>query len=340
MFQDIRPDLETRIVPKSWAELLEILSLQEGGWILCLDEFPYLVAGDATLPSRLQAWLDRPMPASCLLVLAGSSTRMMNGLFLDRTAPLYGRASKLLHLVPMDYGAFCRACGLDRRDPESFEKFSLVGGIPKYWEFVEPRQDAAAIAGSLYFDFVPYMEQEPQRILRDEGVAGLGALAVLEAVGRGAERRPDEPVETPRAALRRFPPRPGSPYGESPRSTKKVLYRIQDPTIRFWFRVYSPHRSRWANLPLPERRKLVHCRSRRPGAGRYWEASLELDLVAPDPDEPRGLLVAEVVWRRLSKREKKSLRQELEEKWARCALRNRHPKARFEVLDPEFLAKG
>src|SRR5665811_1992189 len=35
------------------------------------------------------------------------------------------------------------------------------------------------------------------------------------------------------------------PFGESVRSTKKTLYRIQDPTIRFWFRVYSPHRSRW-----------------------------------------------------------------------------------------------
>src|SRR3972149_9200459 len=28
--------------------------------------------------------------------------------------------------------------------------------------------------------------------------------------------------------------------GESVRSTKKTLYRIQDPTIGFWFRVYSP----------------------------------------------------------------------------------------------------
>jgi len=32
------------------------------------------------------------------------------------------------------------------------------------------------------------------------------------------------------------------PFGESVRSTKKILYRIQDPTMRFWFRIYSPHR--------------------------------------------------------------------------------------------------
>ncbi len=45
-----------------------------------------------------------------------------------------------------------------------------------------------ALAESLYFDYAPSMEQEPQRLLRDEGVIGLNAVVVLEAVGRGAER--------------------------------------------------------------------------------------------------------------------------------------------------------
>ena len=35
------------------------------------------------------------------------------------------------------------------------------------------------------------------------------------------------------------------PWGQIMRTTKKVLYRILDPTMRFWFRVYSPHRSLW-----------------------------------------------------------------------------------------------
>jgi hypothetical protein len=89
----------------------------------------------------------------------------------------------------MGYTAFCHACRLRPDDAESFEKFACVGGIPKYWEFVEAGQDAVALVESLYFDFAPYMEQEPQRILRDEGVTGLNAVAVLEAVGRGRLRR-------------------------------------------------------------------------------------------------------------------------------------------------------
>jgi hypothetical protein len=358
VFGDLRARLETQIIPKTWPELLEILALQKRRWVLCLDEFPYLTAGDASLPSRLQNWLDHSLPDGCLVILSGSSMRMMHDLFLHRAAPLYGRANKLLNLRPMDYAAFCQACRQQAGDLESFEKFSCVGGIPKYWEFVEDGQDAVALAESLYFDFAPYMEQEPQRILRDEGVTGLNAVAVLEAVGRGAER-PSEIASrlgTAQTNLSRllqqlldaFILTRELPFGESLRSTKKILYRIQDPTMRFWFRVYSPHRSLWPTYSAAHKRTLIHehaatvfedfCRARYPGAGRYWERQVELDLVAPDPEDANRLLVAEVKWRRLSAAERKHVLGQLERKWSRCALPTRHPHVRFEVLDASLLA--
>jgi AAA+ ATPase superfamily predicted ATPase len=359
VFADLRPQLDTRLVPKTWPELFEILSLQKRPWVLCLDEFPYLTAVDTSLPSRLQKWLDHSLPRGCLLILAGSSTRMMHDLFLHRAAPLYGRARKLLQVQPMDYPAFCDACDLRPGDPESFEKFACVGGIPKYWEFVESGQDVVALTESLYFDYAPYMEQEPQRLLRDEGVIGLNAVAVLEAVGRGAER-PSEiagRLGTAQTNLSRLLQQlldtsiltRELPFGESVRSTKKVLYRIQDPTMRFWFRVYSPHQSRWRTYTAAEKRTLIHghaatvfedvCRARFPGAQRYWEGNVELDLVAPDPDDRRRLLVAEVKWRRLTVAERKNVLRQLESKWAHCSLRVRHRNVRFDVLDASLLAR-
>ena len=138
------------------------------------------------------------------------------------------------------------------------------------------------------------------------------------------------------------------PFGESIRSTRKVLYRIQDPTIRFWFRVFSPHQSRWRTYPATEKRKLIHdhaatvfedvCRSGFPGAARYWESDMELDLVAPDPDDRRRLLVAEVKWRRLTTAERKNVLRQLESKWSRCSLQAHHPKVRFDVIDARVLA--
>jgi hypothetical protein len=358
VFQDLRAQLETRIVPKTWPELLEILALQKQRWTLCLDEFPYLTAVDPSLPSQLQKWVDHSLPERCLLVLAGSSTRMMHDLFLHRAAPLYGRAAKLLHVRPMEFPAFCSACGLRPAESESFEKFSCVGGIPKYWEFVEAGQDIIALAESLYFDLAPYMEQEPQRILRDEGVTGLNALAVLEAVGRGAER-PSEIASrlgTVQTNLSRLLQQLMDasvltrelPFGESVRSTKKTLYRIADPTLRFWFRVYSPHQSLWTTFTAEQKSKLIHdhaasvfedfCRARFAGARRYWERGVELDFVAPDPEDPRRLLVAEVKWRHLSVAERRNVLRQLESKWAHCSLRAKHPQVRFEVFDARILA--
>lgn len=353
VFDDIKARLSTQIVPKTWPEFLEVLGLQKQPWSLCLDEFPYLTAVDPSLPSQLQKWIDHAMPKGCLLILAGSSARMMNDLFLNRAAPLYGRAHKLLQVKPMDYAAFCAACALKPAEMASFEKFSLVGGIPKYWEFVEKGADVIALAESLYFDFAPYMEQEPQRILRDEGVLGANAVSVLEAVGRGAER-PSEIAQrlgTAQTNLSRLLQQlldasvlaREMPFGESVRTTKKILYRIADPTMRFWFRVYSPHQSRWQSYTPEEKLKLIHehastvfedaCRARFHSASRYWEKDIELDIVAQDPDKAKGLLVAEVKWRKLSAAERRHVLTQLQQKWARTALSQRHAEVRFEVFD-------
>ena len=357
LFDDIQPQLSTQIVPKTWVEFLEILSVQKKRWTLCIDEFPYLTATDPSLPSVIQRFIDHSLPKGCLLLLAGSSLGMMNDLFLNRAAPLFGRAHKLLHVQPMDYGAFCDACSLRPGDVDAFEKFACVGGIPKYWEFVEAGQNAAALADGLYFDTAAYMEQEPQRVLRDEGINGLSALAVLEAVGRGAERPSEissrlatqqtnlsrvlQQLIDPSILLRELP------YGESLRTTKKTLYRIADPTIRFWFHVYSPHRSRWHTYSAEQRSKLVHdhastvfedvCRARYPGSARYWEGDIELDIVAPDPEGGTGVIVAEVKWRKLTVVERRQLLAQLEHKWQRTQLSRREPKARFEVLDSSLI---
>lgn len=357
VFADIRDRLETRIEPRGWEDLLEVLALQKRRWVLCLDEFPYLTARDASLPSRLQRWLDEGMPEGCLLVLCGSSMRMMHDLFLHRSAPLYGRAQKLLHVGPMDYPAFCGACGLDCAVAESFERFGCVGGIPKYWEFVEPGKDVVGLVESLFFDFAPYMEQEPRRILHDEGLAGINALAVLEAVGRGASRASEiaSRLGTAQTNLSRLLQQLMDasvlsrelPFGESSRTTKRTLYQIQDPALRFWFGVHSPHRSLWRTYPVEKKRLLIHahaasvfedwCRSRYPGAARYWEKNLEIDLVCPDPDAPDRLLVGEAKWTLLSTSGRAEVIRGLQEKWYRSTLASKHPSVRFEVFDANFI---
>ena len=118
--------------------------------------------------------------------------------------------------------------------------------------------------------------------------------------------------------------------------------------MRFWFRVYSPHQTLWRTYTAEQKRKLIHdhaatvfedsCRARFPAAQRYWERNIEFDLVAPDPEDRRRLLVAEVKWRHLSAPERKNALRQLERKWAQCSLSTRHPRVRFDLLDAGILA--
>jgi hypothetical protein len=138
------------------------------------------------------------------------------------------------------------------------------------------------------------------------------------------------------------------PFGESIRSTKKTLYRIQDPTLRFWFRVYSPHRTRWRRYDTAEKTRLLHdhaatvfedfCRSRHPEAARYWEGDLEFDFVRQE--KPGVLIVTEVKWRRLSGTERAQVERHLKENWQKSVLARKQPAAEFEVLDATALAVG
>jgi AAA+ ATPase superfamily predicted ATPase len=352
--RDIGSALPQGIQPKTWMEFFELLRYGPAETVLCLDEFPYLVASDPSLPSVVQRWLDHHRPEGFTLVLSGSSTGAMNDCFLNRAAPLYQRARKLIHLKPMDYAVFCGACGLDRSSKESFTLYALVGGIPKYWEFVEAGATALDLAEELFFGRSAFLEDEPVRILREERIAGLNPLSVLEAVGRGASKTSEIAARLGTAQTnlgRTFQQLLDAslldreiPFGESLRTTKKTHYRIGDPALRFWFRVYSPQRTTWHRMGVEDKIKLLHdhaatvfedyCRSRHPDAARYWETGAEFDFIRKDGD---GVVVSEVKFKKLTTTEKTGLKKQLAEKWKSSAAAEKYPRATFEILDTSEL---
>ena len=89
------PGMEAVRYP-DWASLLERWWRDAPeGTVLALDEFPYLAKASPELPSVLQRLIDQNRSRRLHLVLCGSSQRMMQGLVLDASAPLYGRARQL-----------------------------------------------------------------------------------------------------------------------------------------------------------------------------------------------------------------------------------------------------
>jgi len=88
-----------RVEYPDWDALLERWWREApGGSVLALDEFPFLVAAGPVLPSLLQKRIDSNRQPPVHVIVCGSSQRMMQGLVLSASAPLYGRAKEILKM--------------------------------------------------------------------------------------------------------------------------------------------------------------------------------------------------------------------------------------------------
>lgn len=304
------------------------------GTILVLDELPALVSKASELPSLLQKRVDARVSRRVHLVLSGSSQRMMQGLVLDRTAPLFGRASEILKIGPLPAGWIQRALRL--RDPvEAVAAFSVWGGVPRYWELAADLPDLETAMAQLVLSPMGALYDEPTTLLLDDTRDTAQAASLLSLIGRGCHRlseiaaRLEKPATSLSRPLHRLIElglvRREVPFGVSPRTAKRTRYQIADPFLRFWFRFVEPNRSQleagrlnavatrigreiahhvgglWEDLVRESVPRLEIFGREFGTASRWWGAGLdktpmEIDLVA-ESDDGNSLLLGEVEWR-------------------------------------------
>lgn len=319
------PDWDA-LLARTWAEA-------PPGTVLVIDEFPALVSVAPEVPSLLQKFIDRRRPGGPHLVLTGSSQRMMQGLILDRSAPLYGRAAEILKIAPLPCGWIRKALHL-RDDRAAIEAYAIWGGIPRYWELAADFSDQQEAVQALALSPLGVLYDEPSRLLLDDLRDVTQAASILTLIGQGCHRlseiagRLGKPATSLSRPLERLLNlglvRRDVPFGASPRDTKRSLYRITDPFLSFWFRYIEPNRSRlearqiqtvsreiqarfaqqvaqvWEVLvrdSVPRRRYF----NRTWGEARSWwgpgrdRSPLEIDLVAESTDGT-ALLLGEVKW--------------------------------------------
>ncbi len=302
-------------------------------FILVLDEFPHLVAQESALPSLLQTFVERDETRDVTLVLCGSSQRMMQGLVLDAGAPLYGRADQILRIGPLPPGHVARALGL-RRPADAVAAWSVFGGVPRYWELARAFDGVEEAAATLVLDPQGPLHAEPRRLLLDDTRDVAQAASILTLVGRGAHRlseiagrlgKPATSMTRPVARLVELGVlRRETPFGTSPKASKRSLYKIDDPFLRFWFRLVEPNRSllnagdfprvsrevlsglpgvvsaAWEDLARMSVPRMKIAGKSWGAASRYWgpgsdRAPLEIDVVATSTDG-EAILVGEASW--------------------------------------------
>ena len=118
-------------IRQEWDDLLGYLAEQDA--IIVLDEFPYLVEQDASLPSVLQAMFDHELDDSTVtIVLVGSSISMMEEAALLGSSPLYGRSSLKLDVRQLPFGAAMTFFDDAYTPDEQVCTWGVFGGVPYY----------------------------------------------------------------------------------------------------------------------------------------------------------------------------------------------------------------
>ncbi len=323
----------SRAVYPDWESLF--LGLNTGlkkRTVLCIDEFPYLVKNCPELPSVLQKLLDASQNTNYHLILCGSSQQMMHSMVLDKSSPLYGRSDEIIRVKPMNVNYL--QIFLSISAIETIEEYGVWGGVPRYWEIRKRAGSFGAAVKKNILDQHGLLYEEPERLFADEMRTSVQASSVLSLIGLGVHRiseiagRMQKPA-THISGLLSFLTKQGYirreiPYGESEKTSKKSLYKIEDPFMNFYFTFLLPNKSRleydmidqvwqeiterydqyisfmWEDLCRKTIPQIVIAEKSFNPASRWWGAGrdkkpIEVDIVASSTDHS-SLLIGEVKW--------------------------------------------
>jgi uncharacterized protein len=347
---------DTVVYPDWESLLINLNNVIKEPLTLCIDEFPYLVKGSASLPSTIQKIVDNTIKRKYHLILCGSSQQMMQGLILDSSSPLYGRADEIMKITPLEAGWISIAIGC--KPEESVTEYSVWGGVPRYWELRSEEKSFKAAVNNIVLDRYGVLHEEPARLFFDDMRESVQAFSILSIVGNGSNRLSEIAGKLNKPATQLSRPidnliqlgylKREVPFGEPEKNSKKGIYRISDPFMNFYFtflvpglsrlelgltdQVYNVFESRLSNYVSFEWENL--CRRSVPlkqidginfdVAYRWWGTNknneqMELDVVAESIDK-KYLLIGECKWSKITNTT--SLLQKLEQKISLFPLAN------------------
>ena len=233
-----------RNVRRDWEVLLEALGEEDA--VVVIDEFPFLIEEDESLPSRIQRVWDMELQETGMtLVLVGSSISVMEDKVLSGSAPLYGRRTATIDLKPLS-AADARQFFPEYDSETAVTAWAIYGGTPHYLQTIDPGQPLGTNVQQAILSERGLLYSEPEFLLRTELRQPNTYFSILRALAHG-RRTPNEiagmagvdsgSLSTYLQKLRRLRlVERHIPVTESPTASKRGRYRIAAPLFRFWFR--------------------------------------------------------------------------------------------------------
>ncbi len=219
--------------------------------VIAIDEFSYLAQEDESIPSVFQLIVDEVLKDGPFhLVLCGSSVSMMEKSVLAYSSPLYGRRTAQLKIEPVRFRhlpGFFPEMSVE----ELVQVYGAAGGIPFYLGFFDPALSFRENLEKAFFSKETVLYAEGEFLLKEELRDPSTFMNILSAIAGGATR-PSDIADHSFLEAKDLPyyldvlMKLGFVRKEHPAAdkatTKKSIYRIDDPFLRFWFRFVLAHR--------------------------------------------------------------------------------------------------
>lgn len=234
----------------SWDAFFEYLAQRsDKRLIIAIDEFPYLVKEDASLPSILQDYWDNKLrKTGIFLILCGSSMNMMERL-LGYRSPLYGRRTGQLLIRPF---SFAEALEYEGDMRKAVEMFSVFGGTPAYLNEYDRTKALLENIPEKIMKEDSFIYRDVEFIIREELREPRYYFSILLSISRGnttiGEIRNDTGLDKSIVgkylsilADLHFIIR-NVPATENIRKSKRGIYLLSDNMFKFWFRFIYPYK--------------------------------------------------------------------------------------------------
>jgi AAA+ ATPase superfamily predicted ATPase len=229
---------------------------EERRMALFLDEATYLMDVEPTLVATLQKTWDQWLSKSnVFLALCGSQMGLMQRELISHDSPLYGRATVQMKLEPLQFGATDRFFP-DYNARRRVELYSIWGGVPAYWERLDPELPVIENLHRLLLPSNSWLMDESRLLLQDFVNDPHNYVGVMRTIAKGTQTFSDIGRQTGLSmghtsqylsllqktgfVERRIPLTDKSPNSRSGR------YFVTDPYLRFYYRFLAAYHSKLA----------------------------------------------------------------------------------------------
>jgi hypothetical protein len=210
-----------------------------------IDEFPYIVNSNKSIPSLLQNVIDHNLKDTKLfLIVCGSSMSFIEKEVLSYKSPLYGRRTSQLVVEPFNFfdsKKFFPNYGFE----EQVMAYGVLGGIPQYLSIFNDKYNLYENIKTKILDKSSYLYEEPKLLLRQEVREPALYNSIIEAIAMGSSKLNEIStkvgVDTDKCSkyistlielkiLEKVAPI------ELKAKSRKSIYKIKDNFFRFWYR--------------------------------------------------------------------------------------------------------